>query len=90
MTMLVRHRLSVGAADVKGRAFEQVIAPVLRAGMGQYFTPEPVVRFMVDVARPVAGERILDPFCGSARLLSGCARALANAGSSKGFNGKND
>lgn len=79
MTILAAHRLSEGDADVKGRAFEQIIAPVVRAGMGQYFTPEPVVRFMVDVARPVAGERILDPFCGSARFLTGCARSLAGA-----------
>jgi len=81
MTLLARYRLDHSDTDVKGRAFQQVIAPVVRAGMGQYFTPEPVVRFMVEVARPRPGERIGDPFCGSARFLAWCARSLAEAGS---------
>ncbi len=81
MSILARYRLDLSAADVKGRAFQQVFAPVARAGMGQYFTPEPVVRFMVQVAAPRPGERILDPFCGSARFLASCADELAAAGS---------
>ncbi|MEH2058550.1 MAG: N-6 DNA methylase [Nostoc sp.] len=58
--------------DVKGRAFQKVINPVIRAGMGQYFTPDQVVRFMVNIARPQLSELILDPFCGSAHFLTAC------------------
>lgn len=65
-------RLRDSDADVKGRAFQRLITPAIRAGMGQYFTPEPVVQLMVDVTEPRPGERILDPFCGSAHFLSRC------------------
>lgn len=67
-----RYSLSQSHADVKGRAFQKVLGPAVRAGMGQYFTPDPVVRFMVDVVRPSASDLILDPFCGSAHFLSKC------------------
>jgi type I restriction enzyme M protein len=56
--------------DIKARAFQQVLSPVMRAGMGQFFTPLPVIRFMVDVVRPLANERVLDPFAGSGHFLS--------------------
>jgi len=59
-----------GATDVKGRAFQNVLRPAARAGMGQYFTPDGVARFMVDVVGPKAGERVLDPFAGSAHFLA--------------------
>ena len=58
------------AIDVKGRAFQKMLSPVMRAGMGQFFTPEPVVKFMVSVVAPQVHELILDPFCGSARFLT--------------------
>jgi type I restriction enzyme M protein len=38
--------------------------------MGQYFTPEPVVRLIVDAVQPRVDELILDPFCGSGHFLS--------------------
>ncbi len=56
--------------DVKGRAFQKMLSPTMRAGMGQFFTPEPVVRFMVSVVGPQVHDLILDPFCGSARFLT--------------------
>jgi len=64
--------LSRSSADVKGRAFQRVIGPAMRSGMGQYFTPEPVIRFMVQVLRPNHNDLILDPFCGSGHFLSQC------------------
>jgi len=56
--------------DLKARAFQRVLSPAIRAGMGQYFTPLEVIRFMVEVAQPRSGERILDPFAGSGHFLS--------------------
>lgn len=57
-------------ADIKGRAFQKVLAPAIRAGMGQYFTPDPIVELAVGVIRPKANELILDPFCGSGHFLT--------------------
>lgn len=58
------------ATDVKGLAFQKVLGPSTRAGMGQYFTPDPVVKFIVAVCDPTFSDLILDPFCGSAHLLT--------------------
>lgn len=70
--VLQNYDISHSDTDVKGRAFQKVINPVIRAGMGQYFTPAPVVRFMVNMARPQISDLILDPFCGSAHFLTAC------------------
>lgn len=64
------YALSLSRADVKGRAFQKVLDRAVRYGMGQFFTPEPVVSLMVDVVAPSVSELILDPFCGSAHFLS--------------------
>lgn len=57
-------------ADIKGRAFQKVLAPAIRAGMGQYFTPDPIVELAVGIIQPKAHELILDPFCGSGHFLT--------------------
>jgi type I restriction enzyme M protein len=59
-------------ADIKGRAFQQVLGPAIRAGMGQYFTPDPIVELAVGIVMPKASDLILDPFCGSAHFLTRC------------------
>ena len=59
-------------ADVKGRAFQKVLGPAIRAGMGQYFTPDPIVDLAVRLIRPRASHLILDPFCGSGHFLTKC------------------
>ena len=56
--------------DVKGQAFQQVIGEAIRAGMGQFFTPDPVVRMIVEIIDPKPDEMILDPFCGSGHFLT--------------------
>ena len=62
--------LSASSIDVKGRAFQKVLGPGLRAGMGQYFTPFEVIDFMVDVAAPTFSDLVLDPFAGSGHFLT--------------------
>ncbi len=69
-----RFDLSGSSTDIKGRAFQNVLGPAVRSGMGQYFTPEAVVAFMVEAANPKVNELMMDPFCGSGRFLSGCLR----------------
>ncbi|MER5782827.1 N-6 DNA methylase [Streptomyces mobaraensis] len=42
----------------------------LRFGVGgDYYTPRPLARLVAGMAAPQAGERVLDPVCGSGRLL---------------------
>lgn len=36
---------------------------------GEFYTPRPVVRFMVDAINPILGETILDPACGTGGFL---------------------
>lgn len=36
---------------------------------GEYYTPRPLIRAMIAVTKPVIGERIYDPACGSAGFL---------------------
>ncbi len=55
-------------ADVKGDAYEGLLqknAEDIKSGAGQYFTPRPLIRAIVDVMRPEAGMRICDPACGT-------------------------
>ncbi len=62
--------LTRSSIDVKGRAFQRVLGPAVRAGMGQYFTPLEVIRLMVDVVRPSVADLVLDPFSGSGHFLT--------------------
>lgn len=57
-------------ADIKGRAFQGVLGSAIRAGMGQYFTPDPIVDLAVKIIKPQPSDVILDPFCGSGHFLS--------------------
>ncbi len=36
---------------------------------GEFYTPRPVVRFMVEVLNPCLGETVLDPACGTGGFL---------------------
>lgn len=59
---------SVMGADVKGDAYEGLLqkhAQDTKTGAGQYFTPRPLIRAMVDVVNPTPGETICDPACGT-------------------------
>ena len=56
--------------DVIGDAFEELIGTAFRGGEGQFFTPRNVVQMMIDVLSPQAGDRIIDPACGSGGFLA--------------------
>ncbi|MDX1913591.1 MAG: N-6 DNA methylase [Saprospiraceae bacterium] len=70
--LLEPYNLSASDLDVKGRAFQKLYLPALRAGMGQYFTPANVVKFMVAALQPKHTDLILDPFAGSGHFLTQC------------------
>ncbi len=56
--------------DVKGRAFQKVLGPTFRGGLGQYFTPAPIIDFLVSAVAPTVDDLVLDPFCGSGHFLA--------------------
>ncbi len=55
--------------DIKGEVYEIFLKSSLRGDMDQYFTPRPIVDFMVKYADPEVGEKVLDPACGSGGFL---------------------
>lgn len=58
--------------DVKGEVYEGLLArnaDDVRGGAGQYFTPRPVIRAIVEVMRPEPTMRIADPACGTGGFL---------------------
>jgi type I restriction enzyme M protein len=58
--------------DVKGEVYEGLLArnaDDVRGGAGQYFTPRPVIRAIVEVMRPRPMMRISDPACGTGGFL---------------------
>jgi len=65
-----QYNFSLSKIDIKGRAFQKIITPAQRAGMGQYFTPYNIVEFVCNIVRPTSKDLILDPFCGSGHFLT--------------------
>ena len=68
-------------ADVKGDAYEGLLeknAQDIKGGAGQYFTPRPLIRAIVDVMRPAPGETICDPACGTGGFLLAAHDYIAN------------
>lgn len=65
--------------DVKGEVYEGLLArnaADVRGGAGQYFTPRPVIRAIVEVMRPETMMRISDPACGTGGFLIAAFEAL--------------
>lgn len=58
--------------DVKGAVYEGLLeknATETKAGAGQYFTPRPLIKAMVEVMRPTPDMTINDPACGTGGFL---------------------
>jgi type I restriction enzyme M protein len=58
--------------DVKGEVYEGLLArnaDDVRGGAGQYFTPRPVIRAIVEVMQPEPMTLISDPACGTGGFL---------------------
>lgn len=55
--------------DIKGRAFENFLGRLFRGEYGQYFTPRPIVEFMVRFLSPDEDDLVIDPACGSGGFL---------------------
>ena len=61
--------LSDSSSDAKGLAFQKFLEHQEKGGRGQFFTPEPVINFCVEIIQPRPDEIIIDPACGSGGFL---------------------
>ena len=75
---LIEHfsRISLGnqaaQADILGQSYEYLIkkfADATNKKAGEFYTPRSVVRLMVNILNPKAGESIYDPACGTGGML---------------------
>ncbi|MGL4393663.1 MAG: N-6 DNA methylase [Brevinema sp.] len=66
---LEAYNLSMTSTDVKGIAFEKFLGRTFRGEIGQFFTPRPIVEFMVDMINPQESEISCDPSSGSGGFL---------------------
>jgi type I restriction enzyme M protein len=65
----------VMGADVKGDIYEGLLeknAEDVKSGAGQYFTPRPLIRAMVECVQPQLMKTIADPACGTGGFFLAC------------------
>lgn len=63
--------------DVKGEIYESLLQRNAESsGAGQYFTPRPVIKAMVECIQPKVGEAIADPSCGTGGFFLGALEYL--------------
>ncbi len=70
--LIDQERWMILDADVKGDAYEGLLqknAEDTKSGAGQYFTPRPLIKAIVEAMRPEAGMTICDPACGTGGFL---------------------
>jgi type I restriction enzyme M protein len=67
--LLEKYNLSDTSEDIKGIAFERFLGKTFRGEIGQFFTPRPIVEFMVRMVYPKENEIICDPASGSGGFL---------------------
>jgi len=61
--------ITVLDTDVKGEAFQAFLSGYFRGDAGQFFTPDPIKKLVVEMLEPESDEVILDPACGSSGFL---------------------
>jgi type I restriction enzyme M protein len=73
LIMLINGERWVGLdIDVKGEIYEGLLqknAEDIKSGAGQYFTPRPLIKAIVEVMRPEPSMTICDPACGTGGFL---------------------
>ena len=67
--LLERYDLSNTSEDIKGIAFERFLGRTFRGEIGQFFTPRPIVEFMIRMLDPQEGQVVCDPASGSGGFL---------------------
>jgi len=73
VTLIEGERWSGLDMDVKAEIYEGLLeknAQDVKSGAGQYFTPRPLIKAIVQVMRPTPKEIICDPACGTGGFLT--------------------
>ena len=71
------------STDILGDAYEFLIkkfADSTNRKAGEFYTPRPIVRLMVDILRPREGDTIYDPACGTGGMLLAAVAHVKDAG----------
>ncbi|WP_432799629.1 N-6 DNA methylase [Poriferisphaera sp. WC338] len=66
--MIDREKWVILESDVKGSIYENLLernAQDIKSGAGQYFTPRPLIKAMVECVQPEPNRTICDPACGT-------------------------
>jgi type I restriction enzyme M protein len=73
LIMLINDETWLGMdIDIKGEIYEGLLqknAEDIKSGAGQYFTPRPLIKAIVEVMRPEPDMTICDPACGTGGFL---------------------
>jgi type I restriction enzyme M protein len=72
VTLINAEEWSIMGADVKGAIYEGLLeknAEDIKSGAGQYFTPRPLIRAIVQVMSPMPEDTVCDPACGTGGFL---------------------
>lgn len=72
--MIDKEQWTMMGADLKGRIYEGLLAKNaedVKSGAGQYFTPRPLIKAMVECMRPEPKRAIADPACGTGGFFLG-------------------
>jgi type I restriction enzyme M protein len=64
--------------DAKGLAFQKFLSHHEKDRQGQFFTPEAVIDFCVEMMQPKINEKIIDPACGSGGFLMSALKYMRN------------
>ncbi|MGP8000179.1 MAG: N-6 DNA methylase [Streptosporangiaceae bacterium] len=80
--LIDREQWMIPDAKVKGDVYEGLLAKNaedVKSGAGQYFTPRPLIRAIVDVMRPTASMRVCDPAAGTGGFLLAAYEQMRSA-----------
>lgn len=72
ITMIDQEQWLIMDGDVKGAIYESILeknGQDKKSGAGQYFTPRPLIKAMVECIEPQIGETLCDPACGTGGFL---------------------
>ena len=64
---------SAAQTDILGQSYEYLIkkfADLTNKRAGEFYTPRPIVRLMINILDPTEGQSIYDPACGTGGMLS--------------------
>ena len=65
--------------DILGSVYEKHLTRETRRSLGQFYTPEPIVRHILDQIPLNESTKVLDPACGSGGFLLGCYDLLKSS-----------